>query len=318
MSGAPVVAVTGATGFLGLHLVAALAREGAVIRILTRGRTEHEMWRGLAFEAVRGSLEDAQALEQLVAGADAVVHAAGLIKAPNRAAFLRANQGGTRAVAQSARRHAPDARFIAISSLAAREPQLSDYAASKRAGEEAARAAYGAAPERLVIVRPPAIYGPWDRETLAIFKAAAQPVVPLFGSGRAAVIHVADASAAIARLACQDLGGAGLYALADPNPDGYTMAEIVNEAAHAMGTKPRLMRVPDRVLLAAGSLSSLWGQARGRAPIFTAGKAREMLHPDWSVAPDEALPPSIHQAKIGLAEGFGETAAWYKAAGWLR
>jgi hypothetical protein len=78
------------------------------------------------------------------------------------------------------------------------------------------------------------------------------------------------------------------------------------------------MRIPDGVLLPAGAASQWWGRIRGHAPIFTAGKARELLHPDWSVAPCDMLPPAIHQPKIGIREGFRETAAWYKAAHWLR
>lgn len=316
MSGERVVAVTGATGFLGLHLVTALAGEGARIRILARRDPAHDLWRGIPLDVVPGSLENAHALERLTAGADAIVHAAGLIKARDLAAFLRINRDGTRAIAQVARRHAPAARFIAISSLAAREPQLSDYAASKRAGEEAARAIYDYASDQLVIVRPPAIYGPWDRETLAIFKAASRALVPVFGSGRTAIVHAADAAAAIARLA-MGAGAGGLYALADPNPAGYRMRELLGEAARAVGGSPRFVHVPGGVLLAAGQASTWWGRFRGHSPIFTIGKAREMLHPDWSVAPGEALPPAIYQSKIGISEGLRGTAAWYRAAKWL-
>ncbi len=289
MNGKRVVAVTGATGFLGLHLVPALAHEGAQIRILVRRESEHELWRGIPLDVVPGSLEDARALERLAAGAGAIVHVAGLIKARDRAAFLRTNRDGTHAIAQAARLYAPEARFVAISSLAAREPQLSGYAASKHAGEEAARAVYADALDRLVIVRPPATYGSWDRETLAIFNA---------------------------RLA-MGAGVAGLYALADTNPAGYRLTELLSEAARAVGGDPRFVRVPDGVLLAAGKASTWWGRFRGHTPTFTVGKAREMLHPDWSVAPNEALPPVIYQSKIGISEGFRQTAAWYKTAKWL-
>lgn len=316
MTHAPVVAVTGATGFLGVHVVAALIREGAQVRILARREPSHEMWRDLSFDVIRGHLEDRNALERLVAGADAIVHAAGLIKARNTNEFLRTNRDGTETIAEIARRHAPEARFIAVSSLAAREPQLSDYAASKRAGEDVARAAYADATEQLVIVRPPVIYGPWDHETLTIFKAASRPVVPVFGSGRMAMIHVADAATAIARLA-MGAGTGGLYALADTNPAGYTMAELMTEMARATDNSPRLLRIPDRALLAAGKASTMWARLRGNAPIFTSGKAREILHPDWSVAEHEALPAAIYQPRIAIREGFRETAAWYKEVAWL-
>jgi nucleoside-diphosphate-sugar epimerase len=316
MSGDRVVAITGATGFLGLHLVVALARQGARVRILARRPASHELWAGVALEVVPGSLEDKRALHRLATGADAIVHAAGAIKARDRTAFLRSNADGTIAVVQATRRCAPDARFIAISSLAAREPQLSDYAASKRAGEEAARAVYGDPSDRLVIVRPPAIYGPWDRETLAIFKAVSRAVVPVFGSGRTAIVHVADAADAIAQLA-MGTGDTGLYTLADTNPAGYGMLDLLDEAAAAVGCRPRFVRVPDGVLLAAGKTSAWWGRIIGNTPIFTAGKAREMLHPHWSVAENELLPPAIYQSKIGISDGFRQTVAWYRAAGWL-
>lgn len=316
MTAGRVVAVTGATGFLGRHLVAALAHEGARIRILARRDPADDIWPGASLEVVPGGLEDEQALARLTAGADAVVHVAGLIKAGDRATFLRTNRDGTRAVAQAARRHAAAARFVAVSSLAAREPQLSAYAASKRAGEEAARAVYAGALDRLTIVRPPAIYGERDRETLVIFKAAARPVVPLFGSGRVALVHVADAAAAVARLAMDD-GTAGLYALADPNPAGYSMREILGEAARAVGGEPHFVPLPGRILAAAGLASAAWGRLCGRAPIFSADKAREMLHPDWSVSAEELLPAAVYRSEIGIIEGFRRTVAWYRAAGWL-
>ncbi len=314
----PLVAVTGATGFLGLHLIAALAQAGADIRILARHDPAHEFWDGLSFETVRGSLEDEAALTRLVKGADTVIHAAGLIKALDRATFLNTNRDGTERVARIARRHAPAARFILVSSLAAREARLSSYAFSKRAAEDAARLVYADAPDRLVIIRPPAIYGPWDRETLAIFKTAKVPIVPLVSRGRMAMIHVSDAAAAIARLAL-GAGEAGLYALADSRPEGYEMLELLAEAACAVGRKqPRFVPMPPALIRLAGRASGAWGRLRGQAPVFTAEKAEEILHLDWSITPAEALPGSVYQPRLGLTEGFRETVAWYREKGWLR
>jgi len=316
MSADGVIAVTGATGFLGPHILTALAREGRRIRILARRDSAHELWRGIALDVVPGSLEDSRSLERLTLGADAVIHAAGLIKARDPTEFFRVNCHGTCAVAQAAQQHAPAARLVVISSLAAREPQLSQYAASKRAGEEAARTVYRERGEHLVIVRPPVIYGPGDRETLAIFRAASHAFVPIIGSGRMAIVHVADAAAAIARLAI-GIGTAGLYALADDNPRGYSRREIMSEAARAVGRSPRFAPIPGGVVLAAGQASTWWGRIRGRAQIFTVGKAREVLHPDWSVSCGELLPAAIYRPRIGISEGFRTTVAWYKAAHWL-
>lgn len=314
----PLVAVTGATGFLGLHIVTALAARGAQLRLLTRRDPAHEAWQGLSFETIRGDLEDAAALTALVKGADIVIHAAGLIRAADRASFLRTNRDGTARLAYLARQHAPPGRFVLISSLAARAPWLSAYAYSKRAGEDAARQAYATAPERLLILRPPVIYGPWDRASLTIFKTARLPLVPLLGRGRVAVIHAADAAAAIAQTALET-GEAGLYAMADNYPQGYLLPELLAAAARAQGRgEPRFLPLPPWLVRLAGHGSGAWGRLCRQAPLFTAEKAEEILHPDWSVSAAELLPARIYTPRYDLATGFAETVAWYRAKNWLR
>jgi 2-alkyl-3-oxoalkanoate reductase len=310
---AKTVAVTGATGFLGLHVVAALAREGAKIRILARRDPSHEFWSGIEFETIYGRLEEPNALARLVDGADAVVHVAGLIKAQNREAFLRTNRDGAAMIAATTRQYAPDARFVFISTLAAIKPGISDYAFSKRAGEVAVRSAYAEAEDRLVIIRPPALYGPWDKATLSIFQAAALPVVPVVSRGKVTVLHVTDAATALARLA-MGAGEPGVFAL--PGED-YSLAELAEAAMRAQGREARLVHVPAFLLRTAGAASGLWGRLRGVAPVFTAGKAREMLYPDWTVRVDDALPATVYEPGIGLEEGFLSTVAWYRAQGWL-
>ncbi len=309
-----IVAVTGATGFLGLHLVKALAREGVLIRILARRDPVHEFWAGIEYETVFGDIADAAALARLVAGADAVVHAAGVIAARSRAEFLAVNRDGAEEMARVARRVAPRARFILVSTLAAREPRISDYAFSKRAGEEAVRGVYAGAEGQLVIIRPPALYGPWDKATLPIFRAAGLPLVPVLSGGRVSVLHVADAAGALAGLA-MGAGEAGLFAL--PGGD-FLLREVMAAAALAQGRRARLVQVPAWVVRAAGVVAGLWGRLRGEVLVFSAGKARELLHRDWVVRGDEALPGGVYWPRIGIGEGFGGTVAWYRARGWLR
>ncbi|MEE3627435.1 SDR family NAD(P)-dependent oxidoreductase [Nitrospirillum sp. BR 11752] len=321
MTGAPLVAVTGATGFLGRHLVQALADAGARVRILARRPPAAGV--GDDVEVVPGDLADDGALRRLTKDAHVLIHVAGLIKARDRETFLRVNRDGAARAAHVLRQTAPGARLVAVSSLAAREPHLSPYAASKRAGEDALRQAYADTPRHLTILRPPMIYGPGDRETLAIFQAARWPWAVLVGTGRIAAIHVTDAAAAIAAAAVgpnADLAAGGTWALADDTPGGYPMAAVMRQAAQAMGRSapPHLVGIPGPLLLAAGRLSSRWGALRGTAPIFTEGKAREILHLDWTVTPQELLPAALHAPRIGLAEGFRDTVAWYRAAGWLK
>lgn len=304
---AKVAAVTGATGFLGRHLVKRLSDDGWTVRVLTRRDVLCAEWRGLEPQVVIGALSDEAALGRLCEGATVVIHAAGLIKASNRAAFDAVNRQGAERVAAAAR--AGGAPMILVSSLAAREPQLSDYAASKRAGEDAARAVLG---EALTVVRPPAIYGPGDRETLQIFAAAEKsPFLPVFSPGaRLCLIHVQDAAAQIALLAAEPRPG--IFALSDARRDGYSWTELMTAAAQAVGAKPQLIAIsPWTIRVAAHICAFLTG---GRA-IFGPGKARELLHPDWSVA----ATPYLEGPTVGfeLTQGFAQSVVWYRANGWL-
>lgn len=317
MTNAPLAAITGGTGFVGLHLVPALARAGFRLRLLTRHALKHPALQGIPFEVVRGHLHDEAALATLVRGADIVIHAAGLIKAHHRAAFLHTNQYGTALLAGVTRREVPAARFLLISSLAAREPQLSPYAFSKKAAEDAVLAAYHDATDQIAILRPPAIYGSWDKETLALFKASMRPLVPVLSHGRAALIYADDAAEAMTALAGARFRP-GCFALADLQPEGYEMRDILMAASQATGGSPRFFPLPTSLLRLAGATSELLGKARRVAPIFTLGKAREILHPDWSVSAQELLPREIYMPKTSLVAGFAQTVAWYRQAGWLR
>lgn len=310
------VAVTGATGFVGRHAVAVLAQAGWQVRVLARSEPAHPLWQNTAVEVVLGSLSDHAALERLADGVDAVLHLAGAIKARDDDAFLKINRDGSAAMAQATARVAPKAHFLHVSSLAAREPTLSGYCASKRASEAAVMDALG--PERVSVLRPPAVYGPGDRETLAFFKLAQSRWVPLLGpaSARIALIHVADLVAGFTTQLDQAPSGR-IEALADDHPQGYSWQEILSAAAAAVGNRrPRFVRVPKTLLGTIGRGASLAAQLTGQAAMFNAGKLRELLHEDWSVP--QAMLAQSGAPRIGLAEGFGSTAAWYLREGWLR
>jgi nucleoside-diphosphate-sugar epimerase len=254
---------------------------------------------------VLGDVRDPDALARLCQGAEVLVHAAGLVKAPSRQAFEAVNVEGARLAAAAAAR-AGAARMLLVSSLAAREPQLSHYAASKRAGEAAAQASFEG---RFNVLRPPAIYGPGDLETLAVFRAASRaPVLPLFDPrARIALIHVRDAARQIAA-AAEAPPERAVVALCDGRPEGYAWREIVEAAARAVGRRPRLMRAPPGLLAAAGAVGSA-SRALGAAPILTWGKARELRWLDWSLRPEE-LWVGAPQAEFDLDAGFSDTVRW--------
>jgi nucleoside-diphosphate-sugar epimerase len=204
------VAVTGATGFVGQALVPCLLAAGHRVRILARQLPEFAVGSAGPVELVLGDLSQAAALERLVAGVDVIFHLAGLIKAREAEEFFTVNRDGVANLLAAIDAPARP-RFILLSSLAAREPALSPYAASKRAGEEALRQrGFGLA---WLALRAPVVYGPGDRETLAFFKAAQKGFAPVAGdgSGRISAIHVSDVAELLCRLAEGELPPADAY-----------------------------------------------------------------------------------------------------------
>lgn len=309
------VAVTGASGFIGRRLVPELARRGFRVRVLLRRDPLVAEWRSLRPEVVAGTLDDRAALSNLVEGADAIVHVAGLIKAATRREFLVVNRDGAARLAEVARAEAPGAHFLLLSSLAAREPALSDYAASKRAGEEAVIAALGS---RSTVLRPPVVYGPGDRESLRFFQAARGRVVPVAGppEARAALIHVQDLVRLVAALLAMSPAGA-LMTAADARPAGYRWDEVMTAAARAVGNeRARFWRLPGP-LLQAVALAGDAAQLFGRAAMLNSQKLRELRHPDWAVKPEELAAAPGWTPEFGLDAGFADAVAWYRRAGWL-
>jgi nucleoside-diphosphate-sugar epimerase len=305
-------AITGASGFLGRRLAVALVERGFAVRALVRRPISSLAWDGAAVETLSGDLADSGALARLTDGADVVVHVAGAVKAASDQAFMSVNAEGARAVAAAAAW--AGARMVLVSSLSAREPHLSPYAASKRAGETAAREVLG---EQVNVVRPPAIYGPGDAATLGLFRAAASsPVLPIPDSpaARLALVFVDDAAGAIADLALAP-AGPGPFTTGGARPSGYSWDEIASALASAAGRHPRLLRIPPGALLGAGGLAEWVQRLTGRASMFTAGKAREMLHPDWSCDPADE-PPGERSEPIDLTEGFSRSLAWYRRHAW--
>lgn len=309
------LAITGATGFIGRHLVPALANAGWQVRILIRRDPAGTDWRDLQIETVTGDLRDADARRQLVTGAQAVVHLAGLIKAPNSQAFMSVNRDATRALAETIRDHAPDAATFCISSLAAREPGLSGYARSKRAGEDEVQQILGA---RADILRPAAVYGPGDRETLIFFQLARLARIPLLGNeqARISVIQVEDLCAAI--IAALQRGTSGtIRTICDQRPDGYSWRELMQAAAAAVGRPDaRLFRVPRAALRGVALVGDI-GHRFGGHNMLGSEKLRELLHEDWSVSPEQRFGAPQWSPRFDLSSGFAGAARWYRQSKWL-
>lgn len=308
--------ITGGTGFLGRAVVSALIARGWQIRMLVRQPVSDLPLANDDVELVFGSLSDTDSLRRLVDGAEAVVHVAGAIKARNQAEFMTINRDGTARLADAAARQAPAARLVHVSSLAAREPHLSDYAASKAAGEDALRSTAGHV--SWIIVRPPAIYGPGDKATLPLFRCTKTLIAPLLQGpeARVCLIHVTDAAQAIASL-CAEGPRQEVFELSDSQTGGYSWKTILSQAALAVSGHPRFIPIPPLLTRLAGGAAGLVGRLTGRATILSPGKAREILHPDWSSSPDRQPPATLWSPRFSLQKGFEDTVRWYRDARWL-
>jgi nucleoside-diphosphate-sugar epimerase len=293
--------------------VRALGEAGWRTRILVRRDPVDPLWRDQPLEVTPGDLSDEGALARLCAGADVVIHAAGLVKAASRAAFDAVNVAGSVRLARAAAA-AGAPHVVFVSSLTAREPRLSHYSASKHAAEQAMAEVLGG---RLTVIRPCAIYGPGDRELLPVFRAAAvSPVLPLLGeSSRVAMIHVADAAAQTVALAAAQPSGRTV-ALADERLEGYGWRELMAEAARACGRTPRFAPAP-RALVRLIGITNDFTALAGVNAMLTSAKVRELLHPDWAVAPEERA-HGIAPARYDLQSGFADTVAWYRSAAWMK
>jgi nucleoside-diphosphate-sugar epimerase len=311
----PVVAMTGATGFIGTALRARLAASGYRVRALYRPRRGRALESAPNLEWVPGELADPAALATLLAGAGAVVHCAGAVRGARRADFDRVNEEGVRHVALAAAREPGCRRFLLLSSLAAREPQLSDYAGSKRRGELALAANAG----RLgwTVLRPPAVYGPGDREMLPLFRNMARGLAPVPGDGRQrfSLLHVADLACAVAAWLAADGDRGETYELDDGREGGYDWDTMLAIAASVLraGAPIRRVPVPVPLLRLAGGVNLAAARLLGYAPMLTPGKVREITHPDWvcdgsAFARATGWQPSF-EFERGLASAFGNHSA---------
>lgn len=299
------LAITGGTGFVGGRLIELALAGGHKVRALTRkpqSPRDGVTW-------IDGALDKPDSLDRLAEGADALIHVAGVINAPDAAGFEAGNVTGTSAVLAAAEK-AGIGRFIHVSSLAAREPKLSAYGASK-AGSEAL---VGASSLPSAIVRPPAVYGPGDREMLELFRMAKRGFVLLPPGGRLSVIHADD----LARL---------LLALADPNapkgllvePDdgrhrGWSHEEFGQALGRAVGRRVATFSTPRPVLTIFSRLDRI--VRRGKAKL-TADRVAYFCHPDWMVDPGRGAPETLWRPQIETDKGLAETAIWYRRQGWL-
>lgn len=297
------LAITGATGFVGQAVLDHALAQGHRVRAMARKRQDERE----GVEWVEGDLANGDALRDLCKGADAVLHIAGAVNVPTREGFAAANVEGTQAVVDAATASGVS-RFVHVSSLAAREPALSNYGWSKACAEDVVRAST----LDWTIVRPPAIYGPRDSDMLELFRMAKRGVMLLPPSGRSSIIHVED----LARLLVALGSRSAHHAVLEPDDDApMSHGDLAQAIGRAMGrARVATLHAPRTLLNLAARADRL---VRGDKAKLTPDRASYMAHSDWTSNPALRPDPALWQPMITAADGLATTASWYRAHGWL-
>ncbi len=302
------LAITGATGFVGSAVLNEALAQGHTVRALAR----REQGTRAGVEWVRGDLGDTAALAALVEGADAVIHVAGLTNTPDPAQFDVANVTGTANVL-AAMEAARIKRLVFVSSLSARQPELSAYGASKAKAE----ALVEASKLDWTTVRPPGVYGPRDIDYLDMFRSAKWGFVPLPPGGASSIIHADDLATLLVSLATTNAAPTRhqTYEPDDGREGGWSHKELAAAIGRAMGRA--IVFAPHLPRGVLGAAAAADRRMRGDKAKLTPDRVGYMCHPNWVARSDRRVPPGLWQPKIAGEEGLKATAEWYRREGWV-
>lgn len=325
------VLVTGGSGFLGSHVAEQLSRAGHQVRALVRRSSNRKFLSTLAnVELAEGSVEDAGKVEEAMKGGiDAVVHAAGLVKARNESEFWATNVEGTRNLLEAAKKHAPSLkRFVFVSSLEASGPAegglpvtldqakpMSTYGRSKLEAERLVKSRKDDLP--VTILRPTAVYGPRDNEMFDVFRSISRGVLPLTGDGNVKLTFVygPDCAAACIRAIDANVPSGATYFVSDGHI--YVWREALDDVELAVGKRAFVrMGIPFAVFDAVAAGVETYGKLRNKAVMLTREKAK-VVRQSWVCGIEDTVKELGWKPEVMWREGTKLTADWYKREGWL-
>jgi nucleoside-diphosphate-sugar epimerase len=326
------VLLTGGSGFVGSYVAEQLAVLGHTVRALVRPQSDSKFLKTLKnVELAPGAIEDRASLDSAVRGVDAVVHVAGLVKARRPEEFFAVNAEGTKNLLGAAEAYTSGLkRFVYVSSLSAVGPSpdgkpipddspprpVTQYGRSKLAGEQAVLAAKDRIP--VTVIRPPLIYGPRDRETLAFFTSVKRGVLPVLGDGTntLSVVYGEDCASAIVRAVLTDGPSGRTYFLDDGSV--HVWRDALADVEKALGRRAFFrVGLPMPAVVVAAAATQLYGKVTRTAQMLTLDKLNELKQRHWVCAGTGARRDLGWQPRTTWPDGVAKAVTWYQKAGWL-
>jgi nucleoside-diphosphate-sugar epimerase len=323
--------VTGATGFIGSHLVELLLRKGHTVRVLLR-RTSDPVWlKDQPVEMVFGDLFDDRVLRQAVEGVEYVYHSAGVTKAKDAEGYYRGNTLGTENLLAAVAQAAPGLkRFVHISSQAAAGPSpgaipvteddsprpITTYGRSKWESERACHRKMDVLP--VTIVRPPVVYGPRDKDVFAFFQTMGMGLQPMIGFNEKLVsmIHVRDLIRGFVMAAENGASAGRTYFITSRRP--YSWLEIGDVTRAAMGRQAFRLRIPEPVVYGVGAVAQALAMFSPKPALLNLEKVKDIVQSYWTCDGSRAKRELGFEEETDLSAGIRETVAWYRERGLLK
>jgi dihydroflavonol-4-reductase len=323
--------VTGASGFIGSHLVELLLKKGYTVRCMLRKSSSTAWLKDLPIEIVYGDVFDVAALEHAVRGVDYVYHSAGLTKAKKKEDYYKANAEGTRLLLDASIKVNPSMkRFVFVSSQTAVGPSpsatpvtedipphpITTYGRSKRAAEEIVLAAKDRLPA--TIVRLPAVYGPRDKDIYAFFntmRGGLQPVAG-FHDKFVSLLHVADIVRGLVMAGESPVAAGQTYFLSSSRIYGWD--EIGKITRQVLGRKALTIRIPEWGIYTISAFAEFFSLFSSKPALINFEKAKDMVQDYWTCDSGKAKRDFGYEQHISAEEGIKETIDWYVKQGWMR
>jgi len=317
--------VTGASGFIGSHLTEALLSRGYTVRCLVRSTSNIRWIESLCVELVKGDCIDHKSLENAVKDCEYVFHLAGLTKASCEKDFFCVNVGGTENMLKAIFVFNDKIkRFIFLSSLAAVGPStdgcpvtedsiphpVSAYGKSKLFAEKAVLEAGKNFP--VTIIRPPAVYGPRDKDFYFFFKLIKKGIFPYWGETKYSIIYIDDLINGLIMAAESGVAIGKTYFITDM--EIYSNEDIAYEISNIFGNNITKIKIPKSIMPAIASIGEK--VTKGKS-ILNKDKVKELKYQHWICDCSKAVRELGFETQVKLKEGLKWTADWYKINRWL-